>query len=182
MIESNKKIICFISVKTNWWSELSFDEINHAAQTPQCLETCYMSKHTSFSTHLFIIYMFQNGDWPCLLVNDGVAFFREFRPKTWGPCNKLKFLAWKQTHLTSKCLEMCKIYRSIIPYPSRNIIELRDWLCCADDRDDAACIWTSSKKYEFIRLLLWKNEWNHFKGRVYKHGVCWKNDLHHQSS
>ena len=100
--------------KKNWWSEFSFDEINHAAQTPQCLETCYMSKHTSFSTHLFIIYMFQNGDWPCLLVNDGVAFFREFRPKTWGPCNKLKFLAWKQTHLTSKCLEMCKTYRSII--------------------------------------------------------------------
>ena len=104
----------FLFCKKNWWSEFSFDEINHAAQTPQCLETCYMFKHTSFSTHLFIIYIFKNDDWPCLLVNDGVAFFREFRPKTWGPCNKLKFLAWKQTHLTSKCLEMCKTYRSII--------------------------------------------------------------------
>ena len=165
-----------------WWSVFSFDGINNAAQTPQCLETSYTLKHTCFSTYFDIIYIFVNDDWPCLRFDDGVALFREFRPKTWGPCNKLKFLERKRTHLTSKCLEMYKTYWSMVSLSVAKYYRIA-WLTVQCWRSWRCSLHSNLKQeIQIFRTPPLKNEINHFLSRVYKHGVCWNNHRHHQSS
>ena len=100
----------FHFVTTFWRSVFSFDGINHAAQTPQCLEPSYTFNQTSVPTQISFIYIFINDDWPWMRFDDGVAFVRDFRSKTWGPCNKLKVLERKQTDLTSWCLKLYIMY------------------------------------------------------------------------
>mgnify|MGYP006982806099 FL=1 len=95
---------------TIWRLVFSFDGINHAAQTPQCLEPSYTFNQTSVPTKISFIYIFINDDWPWMRFDDGVAFVRDFRSKTWGPCNKLKVLERKQTDLTSWCLKLYIMY------------------------------------------------------------------------
>ena len=88
----------------------SFDGINHAPQTPQCLEPSYTFNQTGVPTQVSFICIFINDGWPWIRFDDGVAFVRDFRSKTWGPCNKLEVLERKQTDLTSWCLKMYVMY------------------------------------------------------------------------
>ena len=68
-----------------WWSVFSFDGINNAAQTPQCLETSCTLKHTSFFNAFYCYFYIFNRWFTVLAVWWWCGVFQRVSAENMGP-------------------------------------------------------------------------------------------------
>ena len=73
--------------KKYWWSEFSFDEINHAAHWNTTVSGNVLHVQTYKFFNAFVhFYILKSDDWPCLLVNDSwCGVFQRVSAENMGP-------------------------------------------------------------------------------------------------